>query len=223
MGFTVKSTKANAHILTTEGHNQPRAVAVLLNESEAFEADSPRFAVSPVRFGLNVAQREDAPWLIVLRGSQVRLYAARPGVGVGSRGQAETFFELDLALFWTKPTRDISNMRSRLMPYATMGWSNGSSLGLSGTPRGWGVAEILHGDFRQSDYPKVVRLLLLVLRRLDCVPELVKSLVLVRFTDLGDHVTNRESLLAATTREQSHHTSPMMMCGQLVIPVGLGP
>jgi hypothetical protein len=98
MGFTVKSTKANAHILTTEGHNQPRAVAVLLNESEAFEADSPRFAVSPVRFGLNVAQREDAPWLIVLRGSQVRLYAARPGVGVGSRGQAETFFELDLAL-----------------------------------------------------------------------------------------------------------------------------
>jgi hypothetical protein len=62
MGYTVKTSTANTHVLTTTGHNQPRAVAVLLSESETFDADSPRFAVSPVRFGLNVAQREDAPW-----------------------------------------------------------------------------------------------------------------------------------------------------------------
>lgn len=98
MGYTVKTSTANAHVLTTTGHNQPRAVAVLLKESESFDADSPRFAVSPVMFGLKVAKREGAPWLIVLRGSQVRLYSARPGVGVGARGQAETYFELDLAL-----------------------------------------------------------------------------------------------------------------------------
>lgn len=64
MGYAVKTSTTNAHVLTTTGHNQPRAVAVLLNESESFDADSPMFAVSPVRFGLNVAKREDAPGLL---------------------------------------------------------------------------------------------------------------------------------------------------------------
>ena len=97
LGFSARRAAANALVLTTDSA-RPRAVAVLLTDTEAFDADSPRFAVSPVAYGLLVAQREDAPWLIVLRGSQIRLYPARPGVGVGSRGQAETYFELDMAL-----------------------------------------------------------------------------------------------------------------------------
>src|SRR5690606_18540899 len=98
MGFTARRAANAAHILTTKESNEPRAAAVLLSEEESFDSASPRFAVSPVSFGLNLAKREGADWLMVLRGSQIRLYPAKPGVGVGSRGLAETYFELDLAL-----------------------------------------------------------------------------------------------------------------------------
>ncbi len=38
------------------------------------------------------------PWLVVLRGSQIRPVPSRPDVGVGRKRQAETYTELDLAL-----------------------------------------------------------------------------------------------------------------------------
>ena len=97
LGFTATKTGANASLLSI-GLARPRAVAVLLDEGETFDASSPRFAVSPVAYGLSLAQKQEVPWLIVLRGSQVRLYPASPDVGVGRRGQAETYFEVDLAL-----------------------------------------------------------------------------------------------------------------------------
>jgi len=98
MGFSARRAATAAHVLTTTGSNEPRAIAVLLSDEESFDSSSARFAVSPVAFGLNLAQREGAGWLMVLRGPQIRVYPAKPGVGVGSRGLAETFFELDLAL-----------------------------------------------------------------------------------------------------------------------------
>jgi hypothetical protein len=96
LGFTSQRTAGNALILTgltAASH----AVAVLLDESEQFDGTSPRFQLSPVAWGLNVAARQGVPWLIVLRQDQIRLYPAKDGVGVGQKGQVETFFEIDLA------------------------------------------------------------------------------------------------------------------------------
>ncbi|MCL2503526.1 MAG: hypothetical protein FWE94_02820, partial [Coriobacteriia bacterium] len=77
---------------------QPRAVAVLLDESEHFEATSARFRLSsPVAFGLHIAMSQEIPWLIMLRKDQIRLYPGKDGIGVGQKGQTETYFELDLA------------------------------------------------------------------------------------------------------------------------------
>ncbi len=75
-----------------------RAVAVLLDESEHFDQRNIRYLMSPVAKGLEIAGREDVPWVIVLRESTLRLYPGQDGVGVGQRGQAETYFELDLNL-----------------------------------------------------------------------------------------------------------------------------
>ena len=97
LGFVSEPIGGNAAMLRTAGE-VPRAVAVLLTDDETFDANSKRFAVSPVSFGLKVASTQHVPWLIVARGSQLRLYPARPDVGVGRKGQAETYFELDLAL-----------------------------------------------------------------------------------------------------------------------------
>ncbi len=100
LGFTSTRTGAHASLLAADS-GRPRALAVLLDEGETFDAGSPRFAVSPVAYGLSLAQREEVPWLMILRKSQVRLYPVSPDVGVGRRGQAETYFETDLALLGT--------------------------------------------------------------------------------------------------------------------------
>lgn len=87
----------NGTMLLSIGGHPPRAVAVLLDASEQFDAKTRRFQLSPVAFGLAVASRQEVPWLVVLRKDQIRLYPGRDGVGVGSKGQAETFFEVDLS------------------------------------------------------------------------------------------------------------------------------
>jgi hypothetical protein len=86
-----------AMVLTHKGHS--RATAVLLTDAEVFDRASARFNnVTPVAHGLAIAASDELPWLIVLRGTQIRLYPAGPDVGVGRKGQGETYAELDLAL-----------------------------------------------------------------------------------------------------------------------------
>ncbi|WP_071289520.1 Eco57I restriction-modification methylase domain-containing protein [Mycolicibacterium llatzerense] len=96
LGFKAQAGPNGTLLLSIDGH-PPRAVAVLLDDSEQFEAKTQRFQLSPVAFGLAVASRQEVPWLVVLRKDQIRLYPGRDGVGVGSKGQAETFFEVDLS------------------------------------------------------------------------------------------------------------------------------
>lgn len=96
LGFKVQAGPNGTLLLSIDGH-PPRAVAVLLDDSEQFDAKTQRFQLSPVAFGLAVAARQEVPWLVVLRKDQIRLYPGRDGVGVGSKGQAETYFEVDLS------------------------------------------------------------------------------------------------------------------------------
>lgn len=96
LGFKIKDTVSQSLILSAST-SEPRAVALLLDDDETFESRSERFQVSPVAWGLSVAADQGVPWLVVLRREQIRLYPARDGVGVGQKGQVETFFELDLA------------------------------------------------------------------------------------------------------------------------------
>lgn len=96
LGFSTKPGP-NGSLLLSVGTHPPRAVAVLLEDSEQFDTKTQRFQLSPVAFGLALASRHELPWLVVLRKDQIRLYPGRDGVGVGSKGQAETFFEVDLS------------------------------------------------------------------------------------------------------------------------------
>jgi hypothetical protein len=93
LGFTSTMTVGNALVLTTTGDG-PRAVAVLLDDTEHFDAKSAKYQLSPVAWGLNVAAKQRVPWLIVLRKDQIRLYPGKDGVGVGNKGQVETYFEM---------------------------------------------------------------------------------------------------------------------------------
>ena len=95
LGYKLASAGAHALVLTGSGP-RPEAIAVMLEGSETFDADSQRFSVSPVAYGLKMAEQAGVPWLILSRGSQLRLYPARIDLGVGRKGLAETFLEVDL-------------------------------------------------------------------------------------------------------------------------------
>ena len=95
LGFEISAEERNTLIL--KAGPEKRVIAVLLEDNEAFDSPSGRFPSSPVAWGLTVAADNNVPWLIVLKKDQIRLHPGRDGVGVGQKGQAETFLELNLA------------------------------------------------------------------------------------------------------------------------------
>ena len=97
LGFHIQTLATNASMLTIDGRNH--AVAVFCDEDEPFEAPSNRFDnTSPVSRALALADQHRVDWVILTRSSEIRLYAARPDTGVGRKGRAETFVELNLSL-----------------------------------------------------------------------------------------------------------------------------
>ena len=97
LGYTVEALASGASMLTADGHNH--AVAVFCAKTDTFESPSSLFyGSSPVAHAFALADQKRVPWVIVTRGAQIRLYAARPDTGVGRKGRAETYLELNLAL-----------------------------------------------------------------------------------------------------------------------------
>ncbi|MGI8564590.1 MAG: type I restriction-modification system subunit M N-terminal domain-containing protein, partial [Candidatus Dormibacter sp.] len=72
----------------------------------------------------------------------------------------------------------------------------------------WSVADLLRGDYKQSEYGRVI-LPLTVIRRLDCVLEPSKRAVLERHTQLAGRIENIEPVLQAVAGEQFYNTSPL--------------
>jgi type I restriction enzyme M protein len=70
------------------------------------------------------------------------------------------------------------------------------------------VADLLRGDYKQSEYGKVI-LPLTVIRRLDCVLEATKQAVLDRHKLLARRIENLEPVLQAAAGQQFYNTSPL--------------
>jgi type I restriction enzyme M protein len=72
----------------------------------------------------------------------------------------------------------------------------------------WSVADLLRGDYKQSEYGKVI-LPLTVIRRLDCVLEPTKAAVLEKHQQLASRIENLEPVLQAVSGEQFYNISPL--------------
>ncbi len=72
----------------------------------------------------------------------------------------------------------------------------------------WSVADLLRGDYKQSDYGKVI-LPFTVLRRLDCVLEPSKDAVLTEYADKQQAGLNPEPFLLRTAGQSFYNTSPL--------------
>jgi len=68
----------------------------------------------------------------------------------------------------------------------------------------WSVADLLRGDYKQSEYGKVI-LPLTVLRRLDCVLEPTKAAVLARYEAIKGTIDNIEPVLCSEAGEQFYN------------------
>ncbi len=74
----------------------------------------------------------------------------------------------------------------------------------------WSVADLLRGDYRQSDYGKVI-LPFTVLRRLDCVLEATKAEVLAELATREKAGLNPEPFLLRRSGQLFYNTSPLDM------------
>ena len=83
-------------LLLSDAEND-HAVAVVLEGNEIFDRPTQRYQMSPVEFGLMVAQKNRLDWVVAVQGSVLRLYTANPDVGIGRKG-AQTYTEINLAL-----------------------------------------------------------------------------------------------------------------------------
>ena len=69
----------------------------------------------------------------------------------------------------------------------------------------WSVADLLRGDYKQSEYGKVI-LPFTVLRRLDCVLEATKAAVLAEYADKTEGRAEPRAVPAAEVRAAASTT-----------------
>ena len=74
----------------------------------------------------------------------------------------------------------------------------------------WSVADLLRGDYKQSEYGKVI-LPFTVLRRLDCVLEPTKAAVLAEQAARKKQGLNPEPFLLRKAKQSFYNTSPLDM------------
>ncbi|WP_373071113.1 type I restriction-modification system subunit M N-terminal domain-containing protein, partial [Gemmatimonas sp.] len=72
----------------------------------------------------------------------------------------------------------------------------------------WSVADLLRGDYKQSEYGKVI-LPLTVLRRLDCVLEPTKLAVLAKHAHVAGKLANVDPILCQASGQQFFNTSKL--------------
>ena len=72
----------------------------------------------------------------------------------------------------------------------------------------WSVADLLRGDYKRSEYGRVI-LPLVVIRRLDCVLEPTKKAVLDLQHQIGDRFNAPDPLLEAAAGQKFYNTSPL--------------
>lgn len=97
LGFDIESLTPSASVLRDSGTR--RAIAVFLEDHELPDVSNDRFNLqSPVTYALSLADQEGLQYAVITRGSQIRLYCADVGRGVGRKGRTDSYIELNLAL-----------------------------------------------------------------------------------------------------------------------------
>lgn len=98
LGYTVEQTGQVTEVLRSED-DRATAIAVFLDQGEAPDAAAARFGgQTPVGAALARAERDNIPFVLITRGSSIRLHVTGRLQGVGRKGPAETLVQADMSL-----------------------------------------------------------------------------------------------------------------------------
>jgi hypothetical protein len=98
LDFTIEPSNTPVSVLRAPDE-RARGVAVFLDRGEGYDSAGGRFGESSaLSLAFTRADRDNIPFVVLTRGSEIRLYAANRYEGVGRKGQAETYVQADLAL-----------------------------------------------------------------------------------------------------------------------------
>jgi type I restriction enzyme M protein len=84
----------------------------------------------------------------------------------------------------------------------------------------WSVADLLRGDYKQSEYGRVI-LPLTVIRRLDCVLADTKDAVIARNAQLAGKVSDPDAALQAVAGREFYNTSPLTFAQLVADPANV--
>lgn len=97
LGYTIERLEGPSYLL--KDHERETAIAVLLEEDEAFSQKQVRFGEqTPTAYALSIADQKRLEYVILLSGRTLRLHCTNPSAGFGSRGRTDTFIEGNLDL-----------------------------------------------------------------------------------------------------------------------------
>jgi hypothetical protein len=99
LNYTIERDTDHSYVLKHTEDGRESAVAVFLQEEESFEHKQDRFVGdSPVAYALRQAEQRNLDYVIGSSGNQLRLYTTNPEAGFGSRGQTDTYVEINTRL-----------------------------------------------------------------------------------------------------------------------------
>jgi type I restriction-modification system DNA methylase subunit len=94
LGYEIEPLQGGGYVLRDGA--KKTAVAVFLEDDEAFEQTKDRFSgKSAVSYSLNKADNENLQYVVASSGTTLRLYTTDADAGFGSRGRTDTFVELN--------------------------------------------------------------------------------------------------------------------------------
>jgi hypothetical protein len=98
LGFSIEQTNTFVHVLRA-ANERARAVAIFLDRNESPDGEGGRFGdSSALSRAFTRAERDNIPFVVFTRGSEIRLYAVSGYEGVGRKGQAETYVQANVSL-----------------------------------------------------------------------------------------------------------------------------
>jgi hypothetical protein len=99
LNYIIERDTDHSYVLKHTEDGRESAVAVFLEEEESFEHKQDRFVGdSPVAYALRQAEQRNLDYVIGNSGDQLRLYTTNPEAGFGSRGQTDTYVEVNTRL-----------------------------------------------------------------------------------------------------------------------------
>lgn len=99
LDYEIERLDDQSHVLRHAENGRKSAVAIFLQGAETFEHEQDRFVGdSPIAYALRRAEEEGLEYVIGSSGGQLRLYTTNPEAGFGSRGQTDTYVEVNTRL-----------------------------------------------------------------------------------------------------------------------------